>query len=65
MNELDLNTSVIDRRSFLQAVALVSLGGLIFGFSEAVARPSVIKKSEYVVINGWVLPAQHFRQEQA
>ncbi|MHC8320946.1 hypothetical protein ACYZT4_09645 [Pseudomonas sp. GB2N2] len=68
MNELDLNTSVMSRRGLLQTFTLLSLGGLVFGFSEAVVRPSVIKsvtKSEFVVINGWVLPAQHFRQTQA
>jgi hypothetical protein len=64
MKELDLNTSVMGRRGFLQALTLLSLGGLVFGFSKAVARPSVVK-SEYVVINGWVLPAQHFRPAQA
>jgi hypothetical protein len=42
----------------------LSLGGLMFGFSKAVARPSAIK-SEFVVINGWVLPARHFRQTHA
>nr|WP_281439170.1 twin-arginine translocation signal domain-containing protein [Pseudomonas moorei] len=52
------------RRDFLQACALLSLGGLVFGVSEVVARPTPVK-SEFVVINGWVLPAQHFRQTQA
>ncbi|MHC8339816.1 hypothetical protein [Pseudomonas sp. HLT2-19-2] len=64
MRETDWNTSVIGRRGFLQAFVLFSLGGLMFGFSKAVARPSAAK-SEFVVINGWVLPAQHFRQTQA
>ncbi|MBK5354662.1 hypothetical protein JFU37_19470 [Pseudomonas sp. TH41] len=64
MREVDLNISVMGRRGFLQAFALLSLGGLTFGFSEAVARPSG-KKSEFVVINGWVLPAQYFRPTQA
>jgi hypothetical protein len=64
MRKTDLNTSVMGRRGFLQAFALLSLGGLISGFSEVVARPSAVE-SEFVVINGWVLPAQHFRQTQA
>jgi hypothetical protein len=64
MNERDSNSSAIGRRELLQAFTLLSLGGLIFGFSEAVARPVVIK-SEYVVIDGWVLPAQHFRPAHA
>lgn len=64
MRETDLKTSVMERRGFLQASALLSIGGLMFGFSKAVVRPSAAK-SEFVVINGWVLPAQHFRQTQA
>jgi hypothetical protein len=64
VKETDLKTSVMGRRDFLQACALLSLGGLVFDVSEAVARPSPVK-SEFVVINGWVLPAQHFRQTQA
>jgi len=60
MRETDLNTSVMGRRGFLQACALLSLGGLAIGFSETIARPAAAK-SEFVVINGWVLPAQHFR----
>mgnify|MGYP006188498897 CR=1 FL=1 len=63
MNELDLSTSAMDRRDFLQAFALLSLGVLAFGCSETVARPSVVK-SGYIVINGWVLPAQHFQPAQ-
>ena len=64
MRETDLNTSVMGRRGFLQASALLSLGGLMFGFSKADARPPAVK-SDFVVINGWVLPAQYFRQTQA
>jgi hypothetical protein len=64
MKETDLNTSVMGRRGFLQAIALLSLGGVVFAGSETVARPSAVK-SEFVVINGWVLPVQHFRQTQA
>lgn len=63
MSELDLNIFAMDRRDFLQAFALLSLGGLIFGCSEAVAQPAVVK-SEYIVVNGWVLPAQHFQSAQ-
>lgn len=61
MRQTDLK---VGRRGFLQAFGLLSLGGLVFGFSETVARPAATK-SEFVVINGWVLPAQHFRQTQA
>ncbi|TPG75390.1 hypothetical protein EAH78_21290 [Pseudomonas arsenicoxydans] len=64
MQETDLNFSVIGRRGFLRACALLSLGGLMFGSAITVPRPSAAK-SKFVVINGWVLPAQHFRQAQA
>lgn len=56
----ELPTSVLGRRGFIKACALLSLGGLTFGFSKIVARPSA-EKTEFVVINGWVLPAQYFR----
>ncbi|MDB5996616.1 MAG: hypothetical protein JWP42_3752 [Pseudomonas sp.] len=68
MKELDLNTSVMGRRGFLQTFALLSFGGVLFGFAETVARPAPVEsivKSEFVVINGWVLPAQHFRPAHA
>jgi hypothetical protein len=61
MSEPDLNTSVPGRRRFLQAFVLLSLVGLTFGFAKVGARP-VAEKSGFVVINGWVLPAQYFRQ---
>ncbi len=64
MRDTDLKTSAMGRRGFLQAFTLLSLGWGIFGFSEAVVRPPAVK-SEFVVINGWVLPAHHFRQTQA
>jgi hypothetical protein len=60
MNGPDLSTSVLGRRDFLQAFALLSLGGLSVGFSSVLARPSS-EKAGFVVINGWVLPAQYFR----
>jgi hypothetical protein len=60
MSELDLNTSLIGRRGFLRACAVLSLGVLTFGFARVVARSSA-DKSGFVVINGWVLPAQYFR----
>jgi hypothetical protein len=64
MRETDLKTSVMGRRGFLQAFTLFSLGLGVFGLSKAVVRPPAVK-SEFVVINGWVLPAHHFRPAQA
>ncbi|MVV48694.1 hypothetical protein EJA72_10635 [Pseudomonas sp. PB120] len=65
MKELDLNSSAMGRRGFLQAFTLLSIGGLAFGFSSVLARPAAAAKTEFVVINGWVLPARHFRHPQA
>ncbi|WP_207195359.1 MULTISPECIES: twin-arginine translocation signal domain-containing protein [Pseudomonas] len=53
----------MDRRDFLRVCALLGLAGFIPGLSQAVAVPSAVK-SGYVVINGWVLPAQHFQPAQ-
>ncbi|MEJ5056648.1 MULTISPECIES: hypothetical protein [unclassified Pseudomonas] len=61
MSEADLNTSVPGRRRFLQALALLSLVGLTVGFSKVGSRPPA-EKPGFVVINGWVLPSQYFRQ---
>ena len=61
MSEADLNTAVPGRRRFLQALALLSLMGLTVGFAKVGSRPPA-EKSGYVVINGWVLPGQYFRQ---
>lgn len=66
MREPDLKTSVMGRRGFLQAFTLLGLGWGLFGFSETVVRPAApAVKSEFVVINGWVLPAHHFRPAKA
>ena len=61
MSEPDLNTSLPGRRRFLQALALLSLAGLTFGLVKVSARPAAAKTG-FVVINGWVLPDQYFRQ---
>lgn len=61
MKKLDLNTSVMGRRDFLQAFAVLSLGGMTFGLSSFLVPPSS-EKNGFVVVNGWVLPAQYFRQ---
>ncbi|CAI8894607.1 Copper oxidase [Pseudomonas sp. IT-P218] len=60
MSERVLNNSAISRRGLIRAFALLSLGGLVVKFSGFGAR-SPAGKSEFVVINGWVLPAAHFR----
>jgi hypothetical protein len=37
---------------------------VVFGVSAGVARKPV-DNSGFVIVNGWVLPAQYFRNEQA
>jgi len=60
MSERESNTSVISRRGLIRAFALLSLGGLVVKFTGVGARPAA-GNGEFVVINGWVLPAAHFR----
>lgn len=48
------------RRRFLKVCALLGLGTIGCGLRGVVAPPSDVL-SEFIVINGWVLPAQYFR----
>ncbi|WP_166359490.1 hypothetical protein [Pseudomonas akapageensis] len=64
MSELDLKFPVMSRRGFFQACVLLSVGGYVFGLPRVAARPSV-DKPEFVLVNGWVLPAHYFRNERA
>jgi hypothetical protein len=43
---------------------LLGVGGAVFGGGADVARKPV-ENTGFVVINGWVLPSQYFRNEQA
>lgn len=63
MSELDLNSPMMGRRGLLRACVLLTLGGAVFRFPHIVTRPSV-DKTEFVLVHGWVLPAQYFRQAQ-
>ncbi|WP_322362988.1 twin-arginine translocation signal domain-containing protein [Pseudomonas sp. Teo4] len=54
------------RRGFLRGCVLLGVGGALFGVSSRVAHKPVVKpETEFVVINGWVLPSQYFRDGQA
>ena len=64
MGKFTLCTPHFGRRGFLQSCVLLGVGGAVFGVSAGVARKPV-EKTGYVVINGWVLPSQYFRNEQA
>lgn len=50
----------VGRRRFLSVCALLGFGTLVVGFRGVAALPSAAP-SEFVVISGWVLPAQYFR----
>jgi hypothetical protein len=54
----------LGRRGFLQSCVLLGVGGAVFGVAADVARKPV-EKPGFVVINGWVLPSQYFRNEPA
>jgi hypothetical protein len=54
----------LGRRGFLQSCVLLGVGGAVFGVAADVARKPV-EKTGFVVINGWVLPSQYFRNEPA
>jgi hypothetical protein len=53
------NTGLVSRRRFLKVCALLGVGALGVGFRGVTAMPSAAS-SEFVVISGWVLPAQYF-----
>ncbi|ATP44896.1 hypothetical protein SAMN02745962_03215 [Pseudomonas sp. LAIL14HWK12:I11] len=64
MGKLTLCTPQLGRRGFLQSCVLLGVGGAVFGVAADVARKPV-EKPGFVVINGWVLPSQYFRNEPA
>lgn len=61
MSAVDNKKPGIGRRGFLRALAILGVGAATWGLHKIVALPED-KNSEFVVVNGWVLPAQYFRQ---
>ena len=54
------------RRGFLRNCVLLGVGGALFGVAPGIARAAADKSVEpkgFVVINGWVLPSQYFRNQ--
>ncbi len=49
------------RRVFLRSALLLGVGGGLFGLG----RNALGSSGDFVVINGWVLPAKYFRQGSA
>mgnify|MGYP000551107020 CR=1 FL=1 len=64
MGKLQFCTPLLGRRVFLQGCVLLGVGGAVFGF-QAQAAPKPVKSTEFVVVNGWVLPSKYLRNEQA
>ncbi len=61
MSNFGKDGMAVGRRGFLRTCALLGLGALGFGFREVVTLPSSATVPEFVIISGWVLPAQYFR----
>ena len=59
MSSIDSAPSRFGRRSLLKAMALLGAGTVALGALKAFDF-SKEKKSKFVVVNGWVLPAQYF-----
>lgn len=64
MGKLQFCTPLLGRRGFLGGCVVLGVGGALFGFSAGVARKPA-EKTGFVVINGWVLPSEYFRNAQA
>lgn len=62
MGKLTFCTLALNRRGFLRHCVLLGVGGAVFG-SSAIAAAKPAAKTGYVVINGWVLPSQYFRDQ--
>ncbi|AUF96451.1 hypothetical protein PS623_00151 [Pseudomonas fluorescens] len=65
MGKLEFCSRLSGRRGFLRGCVVLGIGGAMFGVgASAVAKPAE-KKAGFVVINGWVLPADYFRDGPA
>ncbi|MCL8308639.1 MULTISPECIES: twin-arginine translocation signal domain-containing protein [Pseudomonas] len=61
MGKHDSVSPLLGRRGFLQGCAVLGVGGLVFGLSGSDTRKTA-QAGGFVVINGWVLPAEYFRK---
>ncbi|NIF17796.1 twin-arginine translocation signal domain-containing protein [Pantoea sp. Cy-639] len=64
MTKLRFCIPQLGRRGFLRNCAVLGAGAAVFG-TGAVARSSVVAQTDFVLINGWVLPSHYFRDGQA
>lgn len=64
MGKLQFCTPLWGRRGFLGSCVLLGVGAAVFGVpTQAARRP--VEKGGFVLISGWVLPSQVFKDEQA
>jgi hypothetical protein len=59
MNSTDIPKPSISRRGFLQLLAILGIGTATLGLKVMLESPDN-KDSKFVMVNGWVLPAQYF-----
>lgn len=64
MGKLEFCTPMLGRRGFLWSCAVLSAGGVAFGLPGSIVARQPAGKTEFVVINGWVVPTQYLRKEQ-
>lgn len=64
MGKLQFCSPLLGRRGFLRSCVVLGVGGALFGVAASAARKPA-DPSGFVVINGWVLPAQYFKDGQA
>jgi len=64
MGKLQFLTRQLGRRGFLRNCVLLSAGAAVFGVGASVPRKPAVK-GEFVVINGWVLPSEYFKDGRA
>ena len=61
MQTIDKRKTGIGRRGFLRVLALLGVGAATWGLHKIIELPAD-ERSDFVVVNGWVLPAQYFRR---
>lgn len=64
MGKLQFLDRQLGRRGFLRNGVLLGAGVAVFGIGARVAREPA-QKGGFVVINGWVLPSEYFKDSRA
>ncbi|BBH45954.1 twin-arginine translocation signal domain-containing protein [Pseudomonas sp. KU43P] len=67
MGKLKYCSALLDRRGFLRNCVLLGVGGAALSIAPGLVRAADAQKpaepNGFVVINGWVLPSQYFRND--